>query len=174
MEIQRHRLVLIPPPFQGHIIPMLQLATILHSRGFSISVAHASLNSPDPSNHPNFTFLPFFDGLSDTRISSKNLADIVLTLNAKCASPLKELLVDQLMKAKLKNEKIACIIYDASMYFIDSVARELKLPTIVLRTTCATNLLTYHASARLQCKGYLPLQGIIYYTFIYYALPNDN
>ncbi|KAE9593277.1 hypothetical protein Lal_00029425 [Lupinus albus] len=160
MENQRsHRLVLIPPPFQGHITPMLHLATILHSRGFSITLAHPHFNSPDPSNHPNFTFLPFFDGLAGTHISSNNLTKIVLTLNATCASPLKELLVGELMKAKVKSEKIACIIYDSSMYFADSVARELKLPTILFQTTSASNLLTYHAFARLHSKGYLPLRG---------------
>ncbi|KAG4967200.1 hypothetical protein JHK87_032851 [Glycine soja] len=87
METQRHRLVLIPPPFQGHLTPMLQLATILHSiAGFSITIAHAHFNSPDPSNHPNFSFLPLFYGLSDTHISSKNVVDITATLNTMHAN----------------------------------------------------------------------------------------
>lgn len=160
MENQRYRLVLLPPPFQGHITPMLQLATILHSKGFSITVAHTLFNSPNPSNHPNFTFLPFFDDLSyHTHISSKNFIDITSTLNTKCVSPLKEILVDHMTKS---NEKIACIIYDGLMYFADSVARELNLPSIVFRTTSATNLLTYHACVQLQSKGYLPLQGTVY------------
>ena len=47
------------------------------------------------------------------------------------------------------------------MYSIDSVARELQLPSIVLRTTSATNLLTYHAFVQRQSKGFPPLQGII-------------
>ncbi|RDX75122.1 UDP-glucose iridoid glucosyltransferase [Mucuna pruriens] len=159
METQiRHRLVLIPPPFQGHLTPMLQLATILHSKGFSITVAHAHFNSPDPSNHPNLSFLPLFYGLSDTHISSKNIVDITATLNTKCVSPLKELLVDQIEKANKNHEKIACIIYDGLMYSIDSVARELNLPNIVLRTTSATNLLTYHAFFQRQSSGCFPLK----------------
>lgn len=170
MENRRLRLVLIPPPFHGHITPMLQLATILHSKGFSITVAHTHFNSPDPSNHPNFTFLPFHDGLSDTHISSKNFIDITSTLNTNCVSPLKEILLQQRMKANVNHEKIACIIYDGLMYFIDAVARELKLPSIVFRTTSATNLLTYHVCAPLQSKGYFPLQGIICIT----PQPTDN
>ncbi|CAJ1933204.1 unnamed protein product [Sphenostylis stenocarpa] len=158
MEIQRLRLVLIPPPFQGHLTPMLQLATILHSKGFAISVAHAHFNYPDPSHHPNFCFLPLFYGLSDTHISSNNVVDITATLNTNCVSPIKELLVDQIQKANINHEKIACVIYDGLMYSIDSVARELKLPSIVLRTTSATNFLTYHAFVQRQSSGCLPLQ----------------
>ncbi|XP_061355108.1 UDP-glucose iridoid glucosyltransferase-like [Gastrolobium bilobum] len=158
MENQSYRLVLIPPPFQGHITPMLQLATILHSKGFSITVVLVHFNSPDPSNYPNFSFLPLFDGLSDIHISSTNFIDITSTLNTKCIPHLKELLVDQMKKANAKHEKIACIIYDGLLYCIDSVARELKLPSIVFRTTSATNLLTYHAFAQLQSNGYLPVQ----------------
>lgn len=166
MESQiRHRLVLIPPPFQGHITPMLQLATILHSKGFSITIAHTHFNSPDPSNYPNFNFIPFFDALSNTQISSKNFIDITSTLNTKCVSSLKELLIHEI--TKLTHEKIVCIIYDGLLYFIDSLAKELKLPSIVFRTTSATNLLTYHACAELQSKGYLPLQGTVNSHFLF-------
>lgn len=162
MKTQRHRLVLIAPPFQGHLTPMLQLATILHSKGFSITVAQDHFNSPDPSNyHPNFTFLPLFYGLSETHFSSKNIVDITATLNTKCVSPLKELLVDQIEKANINHENIDCVIYDGLMYSIDAVARELKLPSIVLRTTSATNFLTYHAFVQRRSSGCLPLQGII-------------
>ncbi|XP_027355319.1 UDP-glucose iridoid glucosyltransferase-like [Abrus precatorius] len=159
MENQRHRLVLIPPPFQGHLTPMLQLANTLQSKGFSITVAHAHFNSPDPSNHPNLLFLPLSYGLSDTHISSKNIVDISATLNTKCVSPLKEFLVDQIAKANISHEKIACVIYDGLMHSIDLVARELKLPSMVLRTTSATNVLTYyHAFVHLQRTGCLPFQ----------------
>ncbi|KAK7262512.1 hypothetical protein RJT34_30086 [Clitoria ternatea] len=158
MENQRHRLVLIAPPFQGHLTPMLQLATILHSKGFSITVAHAHFNSPDPSNHPNFSFLPFFYGLSNTHISSKNIVDTCATLNTKCVSPLRKLLLDQIEKANINHENIACVIYDGLMHSVDSVARELKLPSMVLRTTSTTNLLTYHTFLQLHTSGCLPLQ----------------
>nr|KYP35537.1 Cytokinin-N-glucosyltransferase 1 [Cajanus cajan] len=161
METQiRNRLVLIPPPFQGHITPMLQLATILHSKGFSITIAHDNFNSPNPSNHPNFSFLPLFYGLSETQISSKNFVDITATLNAKCVSPLKELLVDQIEKANMNHEKIACVIYDGLMYSIESVARELKLASIILRVTCATNLLTYHAVVQRQSTDCMSLDMV--------------
>jgi hypothetical protein len=50
---------------QGHINMMLQLGCILHSRGFSITIAHTQFNFPNTSNHPDFNFLPVADGFSD-------------------------------------------------------------------------------------------------------------
>lgn len=51
MENQiRPYLVLITPPLKCHITPMLQLGTILHLKGFSITITHTYFNSPNPSN----------------------------------------------------------------------------------------------------------------------------
>ena len=140
---------------------MLQLGTILYSKGFSVAVAHTHFNSLDPSNHPNFTFLPFSDGISDSHVNPNNLMDVVSAINNNSGTPLKELLVDHMAKANEKTEKVASIIYDACLYFIDSMARKLELPAAVLRITNATNLLTHHVFPELQSKGYLPMQGII-------------
>ncbi|KAL3719997.1 hypothetical protein ACJRO7_004910 [Eucalyptus globulus] len=57
------RLVLVPGPFQGQLTPMLQLATILKSKGFSITVAHTHFNSPD-SCFPRFHLLIFRECLT--------------------------------------------------------------------------------------------------------------
>ncbi|KAI4322103.1 hypothetical protein L6164_021823 [Bauhinia variegata] len=158
MENHSGRLVLVPSPFQGHITPMLQLASTLRLKGFSITVAHTHFNFPDPSNHPHFEFVPILDGLSDhAHISSQNFIAIASTLNTNCVSSLREFLI-QITKENVEHERIRCIIYDGLMYFADAVAKQLGIPTIVFRTTSATNLLTYHAFARLRSNGYLPLQ----------------
>ncbi|MFS7958048.1 putative cytokinin 7-beta-glucosyltransferase [Helianthus anomalus] len=36
----RRGIVLFPMPFQGHINPMFQLANILHTQGFKITIIH--------------------------------------------------------------------------------------------------------------------------------------
>ncbi|KAE8039172.1 hypothetical protein FH972_011610 [Carpinus fangiana] len=77
------RVVLVPAPFQGHINPMLQLGSILHSNGFSITVVHAQYNSPNPSTHPDFSFIPLPDSSSDHILAADGVA-FVLELNAKC------------------------------------------------------------------------------------------
>ncbi|XP_054782660.1 LOW QUALITY PROTEIN: UDP-glucose iridoid glucosyltransferase-like [Prosopis cineraria] len=153
----RQRLVVVPAPFQGHLTPMLQIASILHSNGFSIIVAHTLFNSPNPSAHPHFLFIPFSDGLSheDSIISSYNLTTIASALYTNCAAPFKELLLQLTEEA----QNIACIIYDGSMYFVGYVAQQLNPPTILLRTTSAPNVLAYHSLHRLLMEGCLPLQG---------------
>jgi hypothetical protein len=74
---RRVRVVLVPFPFQGHINPMLQLGSILHSNGFSITVVHAQYNSPDPSTHPDFSFVPLPDTSSSPDFTAEVVASIV-------------------------------------------------------------------------------------------------
>nr|CAB3456163.1 unnamed protein product [Digitaria exilis] len=52
------RVLLFPLPYQGHINPMFQLAGVLHSRGFAITVFHTHFNAPDASRHPDYHFVP--------------------------------------------------------------------------------------------------------------------
>ncbi|CAK9147440.1 unnamed protein product [Ilex paraguariensis] len=158
-ETQRHGrvVVLVPTPLQGHMTPMLQLGTILHSRGFSIVVAHTEFNSPNPSNHPEFIFLPISDNLTEHETSFKNPQDSLLAINNNCKAPLQENLA-QMVGKKAPNEQVSCIIYDSFMYFSKAVASHLNLPSILFRTSCALNLLAYHSILRLHAEGHLPFQ----------------
>ncbi|KAF8690546.1 hypothetical protein HU200_040908 [Digitaria exilis] len=58
---RRRHVLLFPLPFQGHINPMFQLAGLLHSRGFAITVFHTHFNAPDASRHPDYHFVPVPD-----------------------------------------------------------------------------------------------------------------
>ncbi|KAF3434392.1 hypothetical protein FNV43_RR25495 [Rhamnella rubrinervis] len=83
-EGKRHgrRLVFVLYPFQGHISPMLGLATILHSAGFSITIVHPQFNSPSPINHPpDFTFISIPDPLSQGKVSPGDFAAAMAALN---------------------------------------------------------------------------------------------
>ncbi|BFG34036.1 hypothetical protein CerSpe_203100 [Prunus speciosa] len=150
-----HRLVLVPCPYQGHINPMLQLGTFLHSKGFSISIVHTHFNSPNPSNHPEFTFFPIPDGLTADEISSGNVVAIMFTINANCKASFKQCLTDRVTEQEPQN-KITCIIYDEFMYFSESVANDLNIPRILLRTQSAINFIACNALIRLQSKGCTP------------------
>ncbi|KAF4377426.1 hypothetical protein G4B88_026379 [Cannabis sativa] len=158
MEAQRqNRLILVPCPFQGHITPMLQLGTILHSKGFVITVAHTKFNSPNPSQYPDFNFLEIPDGLSDLNVSSKNFVSVLSDFNITCKIPLQEALT-QMVKTDGHLEKINSIIYDEYMYFCNDVANHLQIPSIILSTSSAANMLTYQAIPRLVKDGYIPLK----------------
>lgn len=152
------RLVLVPSPFQGHMSPMLQLGTILHSKGFSITIAHAKTNGPDPLNHPDLEFQAFAKDLPELNPSG-DVIRFIADLNTGCKSLFEEWL-GQKMDQKDPGNQVACIIYDTLMYFSEAVASEMKIPSIVLRTSCPSYLLAYRAIPRLKEEGFFPLQGI--------------
>ncbi|KAL4610707.1 hypothetical protein ACB092_08G070100 [Castanea dentata] len=153
------RLVLLPCPFQGHINPMLQLGTILHSKGFSITIAHTEFNSPNPSNHPNFKLLPIPDGLSVQDISSGDIVSLIQRLNVNCKSHLQECL-SQIVTGG-RQDDIACIIYDELMFFVETVANFLKLPSIILRTTSAATLIARTTLCQLKLEGLVSLEDSV-------------
>ncbi|XP_077238868.1 UDP-glycosyltransferase 76B1-like [Tasmannia lanceolata] len=148
------RIVFFPCPLQGHINPMLQLATLLHSKGFSITVIHTQFNSPNPSNYPNFSFEPISDGLQEA--SAKDFMALFVALNIRCEAPFRDCLVRIL--SENKRDSIVCIISDASFHFTQSVANHLKLPRIVLRTSPASCFVAFAKFPLLQQKGYLPIK----------------
>ncbi|XP_004307595.1 PREDICTED: UDP-glycosyltransferase 76C2-like [Fragaria vesca subsp. vesca] len=151
------RLILFPLPFQGHINPMLELANVLHFRGFSITIIHTNFNSLNPSTHPHFTFHSIPDGLSETETSTKDPVLLISCLNAHCCDPFRNCLAN-LLSDDGSEEPIACLITDALFYFTKSVAKSLKLPRMLLRTGSATSTIVYAVFPLLWEKGYLPKQ----------------
>ncbi|PSS34517.1 UDP-glycosyltransferase [Actinidia chinensis var. chinensis] len=154
--LKPRRLLLFPIPSQGHINPMLQLANILHSTGAfsSITVIHPHLNSPNPTNHPHFTFLPIPDGLSENEASTRDVVAFLSVLNRNCAGPFRDCLAELLAE----EEGVACLITDAWWLFSQAVADGFGLPRIVLRTGSVASFLGFAALPLLREKGYLPKQ----------------
>ncbi|GMI78450.1 UDP-glucosyl transferase 76E2 [Hibiscus trionum] len=153
------RLVLIPLPFQGHINPMLQLGSILHSKGFAITVLHTAFNPPISSDYPEFRFVSTPDNLSNQVISTDSLLYFISLINVKCRVPFQECLARMVEQGREEKEEIACVIYDECMHFSEAVAEHVKLPSIVLRTTSASTYISRNAIVRLEAEGFLTSQG---------------
>ncbi|KAM0023489.1 putative UDP-glucuronosyl/UDP-glucosyltransferase [Helianthus debilis subsp. tardiflorus] len=137
------RLVLFPIPFQGHINPMLQLANILYTKGFKITIIHTDFNSPNQSNYPHFTFKSITDGLFKSENRSLNLDTsnyVINFLNESCIEPF-----TVCMAKLLELEPVTCLISDALWHFTQSVADSLKLKRIVLRTSSMSCIPVYAA-----------------------------
>ncbi|KAG5533446.1 hypothetical protein RHGRI_027571 [Rhododendron griersonianum] len=149
-QTNNRRLVLFPAPLQGHINPMLQLASILHSQGFSVTVIHTHFNSPAKSRHPHFTFLPISDRLSPAEASTEDVVSLLTLLNSNCAAPFRDAL-----GGLLADGPIACLITDTGWHFSQSVADGFGIPRIVLRTTSVSSFLAFAALPMLREKGYL-------------------
>ncbi|KAK4441095.1 UDP-glucose iridoid glucosyltransferase [Sesamum alatum] len=150
---RRRRVVLVPCPFQGHITPMLQLGAILHSKGFSILVAHTKFNSPNPSNYPHFTFLTLPDNLDGFDTSFDNLVNAISVINTNCEAPFEEHMVQMVAE----EEQVACIIYDSIVKFAEVVADRLKLPSIVLRNINAAYMHSHLVIFKLLAENLIPL-----------------
>ncbi|XLR37614.1 hypothetical protein HN51_024366 [Arachis hypogaea] len=150
------RLVLLPLPLQGHINPMLQLANILYSKGFSITIIHTTFNSPNPLNYPHFTFFSIQDGITDS--SSLDLLHLVILLNIRCVTPFRDMLAKVISDARDNREPVACLISDALFYFTQAVSNTLELPRIVLRTSGISSFVPFLLFPLLIERGYIPLQ----------------
>ncbi|KAK2637465.1 hypothetical protein Ddye_032257 [Dipteronia dyeriana] len=141
---KKRRLVLFPQPLQGHINPMLQLASILyHKAGFSITIIHTNFNSPNSSSYPHFSFRSIPDGLSETEASTADLIAFSVLLNVKCVVPFQDCLAE-LLGGGGDDDDVACLITDANWYFTQAVADSLKLPRIVL---CPTSICFFNTVA---------------------------
>ena len=135
-------LVLVVYPFQGHINPMPQLATILCSKGFSIAIAHPQFNSPNNENRPEFHFVLIPDGLSKTNFSPSNFMAALLALNSNREAPFQQYM-EEMMKVEDPHDRVAGVVYDGFMHFAQAVANNLKLPGINVRTSAAATLLLF-------------------------------
>lgn len=155
----KRTVVLVPVPFQGHLTPMLQLGSVLYSKGFSIVVAHSEFRPPNPLNHPEFIFHPLLDNLSGYQASISNLLQLISAINSNCRELLMDYMVKLIEDQKQKGCQVACIIYDSLLSFVDSVATLLKIPGIILRPSLATYMLTYHYVSQIQAQGLIPFPG---------------
>ncbi|TXG49882.1 hypothetical protein EZV62_025757 [Acer yangbiense] len=156
---KKRRLVLFPLPLQGHINPMLQLASILyHKAGFSITIIHTNFNSPNSSNYPHFSFRSIPEALSETEASTTDIIAFVMLLNVKCVVPFQDCLAELLGGGGDDDDDVACLITDAAWYFTQAVADTLKLPRIVLLPTSVCFFNAFTAIPLLYEKGCLPMQ----------------
>ncbi|KAL8213876.1 hypothetical protein R6Q57_003325 [Mikania cordata] len=159
---RRRRLVLTASPLQGHMSPMLHLATFLHSKGFSITMAHSDLNHPDPSNHPGLTFLPLRDNLSAIT-DFAGASQFLQTLNDNCRPHFQQHLV-QIMNSQKEapasesEKESIVVIHDNLMFFAGSVAADLGLPSIILRTSSASFFPAINIIPQLLEQGRFPVQ----------------
>ncbi|KAF8115156.1 hypothetical protein N665_0029s0002 [Sinapis alba] len=149
------RVILFPLPIQGCINPMIQLAKILHSRGFSITVIHTRFNAPKATSHPLFTFLEIQDGLSETETRTEDKTWLFTLLNRGCETPFRDCLAKLLVSSDSeaegkKQRNISCLIHDSGWTFTPSVTKSLKLPRLVLSTYTVSFFLNHFALPKLR------------------------
>ncbi|KAH9661369.1 UDP-glycosyltransferase 76B1 [Citrus sinensis] len=131
------RVILFPLPYQGHINPMLQIASVLYSKGFSITIIHTNLNPLNACNYPHFEFHSISASLSETEASTEDIVAILIALNAKCVVPFWDCLVKLTSISNVQEDSFACIITDPLWYFTNSVSAYLAFAAYpILREKC--------------------------------------
>ena len=170
--------VCVPFPAQGHLNPFMQLAKILHWKGFHITFVNTELNhrrlaqSLGPTfvkNQPGFHFETIPDGLTpsggDAYPDNTSLCD---STRKNCLAPFKELLIKLNSSSEVPN--ISYIISDGAMSFAIKAAQELSIPEAQFWTTSACGFMAYLQFGELVSRGIIPFKGCLFVLFYGFGL----
>ncbi|XP_031386056.1 7-deoxyloganetin glucosyltransferase-like isoform X3 [Punica granatum] len=167
MESEKPHAVLVPYPAQGHVNPLMQLAKLLHSRGFHITFVYTeylrdrlvrvkglgSVQGP-----PDFRFEAIPDGLppSDNPDATQRTADVCGSTKKHSVAPFKQLLIR--LNSTTDIPRVTCVISDTLMSFTVRVAQELGIFEVQFWTASACGLMGYNQYAELIRRGIVPLK----------------
>ncbi|KAK8367260.1 hypothetical protein V6Z11_A02G169500 [Gossypium hirsutum] len=164
MDSIKPHAVCLPFPSQGHINPLMQLARLLHSRGFHITFVNSEFNDrrlvrsrgeEAVKGLPDFRFDALPDGLPPSDSDATQCVPALCDSTRKtCLAPFMELL------SKLNSSPylppVTCIVCDGIMNFGTKAAQLIGVPYVQLWTSSAISFL-----GDLQFKE-LPQRGIVH------------
>ncbi|BFG16590.1 7-deoxyloganetin glucosyltransferase [Prunus yedoensis var. nudiflora] len=159
-------IVCIPFPAQGHVNPFMNLAKLLHSRGFHITMVYTEFNhsrllrSKGPEavkNSPGFRFETIPDGVPPSNPdATQSVTELLYYTKKHSVVPLRDLIVK--LNSTEGLPKVSCIISDGIMSFAIKVARELGIPEVQFWTASTCGLVAYLQFGELVKKGIFPLK----------------
>ncbi|BBG94173.1 UDP-glucosyl transferase 85A2 [Prunus dulcis] len=159
-------IVCIPFPAQGHVNPFMNLAKLLHSRGFYITMVYTEFNhsrllrSKGPEavkNSPGFRFETIPDGVPPSNPdATQSVTELLYYTKKHSVVPLRDLIVK--LNSTEGLPKVSCIISDGIMSFAIKVARELGIPEVQFWTASTCGLVAYLQFGELVKKSIFPLK----------------
>ncbi|KAK8672955.1 hypothetical protein V6N13_111312 [Hibiscus sabdariffa] len=143
--------VCLPFPAQGHINPMMQLAKLLHSRGFHITFVNSEFNhrrlirsrgEEAVKGLPDFQFETIPDGLPPSDAdATQPVPPLCDSTRRTCFKPFMELL------SKLNSSPhvppVTCIVADGIMNFGTKAAQLIGVPYVQLWTSSTVSFMGY-------------------------------
>ncbi|KAM3317401.1 hypothetical protein ACQJBY_035201 [Aegilops geniculata] len=177
--------VCLPAPFQGHIIPMLDLAKMLHARGFHVTFVNTEYNlarlvrargAAAVAGVPGFRFDTIPDGLppSDDDVT-QDVLSLCKSLKETCLGPFRRLLAELNDPATpMGHPPVTCIVSDNVMDFSMEAARELGLPYVQLYTSSATSYVSVRHYRLLFDRGLAPIKDVKQLTNEYLDMPVED
>nr|BAK02172.1 predicted protein [Hordeum vulgare subsp. vulgare] len=158
--------VCLPAAAQGHIIPMLDVAKMLHARGFHVTFVNTDYNharlvrSRGPAavaGVPGFRFATIPDGLPPSGDDvTQDIAALCRSTTETCLGPFRRLLAD----LDAGGPRVTCVVSDVVMDFSMEAARELGLPYVQLWTASAIGFLGYRHYRLLFARGLAPIKDV--------------
>ena len=163
---QPHAVCLLYPA-QGHVTPMLQLAKLLHARGFHITFVNTEYNhrrlvrsrgAAAVAGLPGFRFATIPDGLppSDAEVTQDG-ASLCRSTAETCLPHFRSLLAE--LNASTDAPPVTCVVGDDVMSFTLEAAREIGVPCALLWTSSTCGYVGYRYSRTLIDEGVFPLKG---------------
>ncbi|XP_034676535.1 7-deoxyloganetin glucosyltransferase-like [Vitis riparia] len=162
--------VCIPFPAQGHIKPMLNLAKLLHFRGFHITFVNTEFNhrrllkarGPNSLDGlPSFQFETIPDGLQPSDVdATQDIPSLCVSTKNNFLPPFRRLL----SKLNHNGPPVTCIVSDSSLTFTLDAAQELGIPGLLFWTASACGFMGYAHYCTLVNKGLIPLKDASYLT----------
>ncbi|XVF17283.1 hypothetical protein REPUB_Repub10bG0106400 [Reevesia pubescens] len=158
--------VCVPFPAQGHINPMMQLAKLLHSRGFHITFVNSEFNhrrlirsrgEEAVEGLPDFRFEAIPDGLPPSDSDATQVVPALADSTRKtCLAPFLELLAK--LNSSTELPPVTCIVSDAIMNFGTKAADLIGVPYVQLWTSSPCGYLCYLHYRELAERGIFPFQ----------------
>ncbi|KAG6488707.1 7-deoxyloganetin glucosyltransferase-like [Zingiber officinale] len=164
-------LVCMTVPFQGHINSMLNLAKVLHFKGFFITFvnteyAHQQLLKHDGSlsaldGLPDFRFASISDGLSppdDNDEYAEDMRKIILAAQMNCPASFLSL-ISALNDPSSGVPPVRCVISDCFARFTLSATTKLGIPNVFYSTVAVCGFTVFYYFKDLIERGLVPLKS---------------
>ncbi|KAK4563988.1 hypothetical protein RGQ29_006187 [Quercus rubra] len=166
--------VCVPIPLQGHINPMLQLAKLLHHKGFHVTFVNTEYNhkrllrSRGPNSLdglPGFHFETIPDGLppSDADVS-QDVPSLAESLPKTCLVPLCNLITKLNDTSSSNVPPVTCIVADGCMSFTLDAADKFGIPCVIFWTPSACSFMSLMHYRHFVERGLVPLKDASYLT----------
>uniref|UniRef100_A0A453PPV3 Glycosyltransferase n=2 Tax=Aegilops tauschii subsp. strangulata TaxID=200361 RepID=A0A453PPV3_AEGTS len=176
--------VCLPYPAQGHITPMLNVAKLLHARGFDVTFVNTEYNHARlvrsrglaaVAGLPGFRFATIPDGLppSDDDDVTQDIPALCKSTTETCLGPFRSLLA-RLNDPAAGHPPVTCVVSDVVMGFSMEAANELGLTYVQLWTASAISYLGYRHYRLLIGRGIVPLKDAEQLTNGYLDTPVED